>query len=85
MQANITLQIRDADTGTVVGENSTTATVSEDGQSFIIPPGYLPGLAEAPAGDVRVEVINPVTVVEFTGKSVSIDEATGNQILVLTN
>ena len=83
MQAQITLKTRDLETGEVVGEQSTTCA-TEDGQTFVIASGYLPGLADAPAEDVRVEILPPVQQVTFTAKSVTIDEA-GNTVLSLTN
>lgn len=83
MQAQITLKTRDLETGEVVGEQSTTCA-TEDGQTFVIAPGYLPGLADAAPEDVRVELVPPVEQVTFAGKTVTIDEA-GNTVLSLTN
>ena len=81
--AQITLKFRDNDTGEVVGESATQAT-TEDGQTFVIAPGYLPGLADAAPEDIRVELVPPVEQVTFAGKTVTIDEA-GNTVLSLTN
>lgn len=83
MQAQITLKFRDSQTGEVVGENTTAAT-TEDGQTFVVPPGYLPGLAEASPEDIRVELVPAVQQVTFGGKSVSTDGA-GNTVLSLTS
>lgn len=82
MQANVTLKIRDATTGEVVGENTTTALVLENGRHFVIPHGYLPGLAEAPAADVRIEITPLAQQVAFAEKVVTNDEH-GNTILSL--
>lgn len=81
-QAQVTLKMRDAETNEIVGEMSAPAVTLDD-TSFIIAPGCLPGLSDAPASDVKVEIQPNVVVVPFSNKEVTTDNDTGQTILTL--
>ena len=78
----ILVAIRDIATGEVQGCNESQGTTEDDGNTCVLGAGYLPQLATAQPGDVKVTVHQPV--VEYPAAlvtSITPDEENSLQVI----
>lgn len=80
----ITLHTQDNETGEYTGTNSAYGMTPDGGQTVVIGPGFLPGLAGAKPDAVKIIVDQPPMEVSVASLAVSVDEDSGKQVITVT-
>lgn len=78
--AEVTMILRDSETNVVVGSTSTMGQTEDDGLTVTMGLGNLPGIENAPPGDISVAV-STVNILAPEGASVAVDTENERQII----